>query len=58
MYFATGDKEREKLLKDFGKHTTGKSCVYINKVADIDPDVLRALIKRSVTFLQETYPNN
>ncbi|RKL67389.1 hypothetical protein CR203_08480 [Salipaludibacillus neizhouensis] len=58
LYFATGDTQREDLLKDFGKHTTGKACVYINKVADIDVDVLKALITQSVTFLNETYPKN
>ncbi|GGA73818.1 DUF1801 domain-containing protein [Ornithinibacillus halotolerans] len=56
LYFATGDPEREKLLKDFGKHTTGKACVYINKVADIDEDVLKKLITQSISFLRETYP--
>ncbi|NEU31685.1 DUF1801 domain-containing protein [bacterium LRH843] len=57
LYFATGDTKREELLKDFGKHTTGKACVYINKVADIDVDVLKALINQSIRFLKETYPN-
>jgi Domain of unknown function (DU1801) len=57
LYFATGDTEREKLLNDFGKHTTGKACVYINKIADIDVDVLKALIQQSIKFLQETYPD-
>ena len=57
LYFATGDTEREKLLKDFGKYTTGKACVYINKVADINVEVLKALIRQSVTFLKKTYPN-
>ncbi|MCM3575954.1 DUF1801 domain-containing protein [Mesobacillus subterraneus] len=56
LYFATGDTEREALLKDFGKHTSGKACVYINKVADIDVEVLKALINQSVTFLKERYP--
>ncbi|TYS69187.1 DUF1801 domain-containing protein [Sutcliffiella horikoshii] len=56
LYFATGDSKREELLKSFGKHTTGKACVYINKVADIDVEVLKALIKQSMLFLQETYP--
>lgn len=56
LYFATGDTKREELLKDFGKHTTGKACVYINKLADIDMDVLKALINQSITFLKETYP--
>lgn len=57
LYFATGDTKREDLLKDFGKHTTGKACVYINKVADIDVDVLKVLINQSVRYLKETYPN-
>ncbi|ENQ3107267.1 protein of unknown function (DU1801) [Bacillus sp. 491mf] len=57
LYFATGDPKREELLKNFGKYTSGKSCVYINKVEDIDITVLKALIKQSVSFLEETYPN-
>ncbi|MFN7251408.1 MAG: DUF1801 domain-containing protein [Anaerobacillus sp.] len=57
LYFATGDTKREELLKTFGKHTTGKACVYINKLADIDVDVLKELINQSVIFLKETYPN-
>lgn len=57
LYFATGDTEREELLSNLGKHTTGKACVYINKVADIDVLVLQALITQSVRFLQEKYPN-
>jgi hypothetical protein len=58
LYFATGDTKREVLLQGFGKHTTGKACVYINKVADIDIDVLKALIDQSVRFLKETYSNH
>ncbi len=58
LYFATGDEERAELLDRLGKHTSGKACVYINKVADIDEDVLKALIRRSITFLQQLYPNN
>jgi hypothetical protein len=57
LYFATGDTHRDDLLKDLGKHTTGKACVYINKIADIDVDVLKAIIKQSVAYLKETYPN-
>jgi hypothetical protein len=56
LYFATGNTKREELLEKFGKHTTGKACVYINKIADIDIDVLKELIAQSITFLQEMYP--
>ncbi|MBE1555529.1 DUF1801 domain-containing protein [Sporosarcina limicola] len=58
LYFATGDTEREEILARFGKHTTGKACVYINKVDDVDTDVLRELITQSVTFLQTLYPDS
>lgn len=56
LYFATGDTDREALLEKFGKHTSGKACVYINKIADIDVEVLKALINQSVAFLKERYP--
>ncbi|EQB38373.1 hypothetical protein M948_07275 [Virgibacillus sp. CM-4] len=56
LYFATGDQEREDLLQKLGKHTSGKACVYTNKLADIDIDVLKQLINQSVTFLKEKYP--
>lgn len=54
LYFATGDTERDALLQRFGKHTSGKACVYINKIADIDVEVLKAMINQSVKFLNET----
>jgi hypothetical protein len=56
LYFAPGDPDREELLSKFGKHTTGAACVYINKVADIDVEVLKELIKQSAAFLKKTYP--
>ncbi|MCT2537691.1 DUF1801 domain-containing protein [Aquibacillus koreensis] len=56
LYFATGDKRRDELLKDFGKHTSGKACVYINKVEDININILKRLIHQSIQFLRETYP--
>jgi hypothetical protein len=56
LYIAAGDLEREELLKEFGKHTTGKSCVYINKVADIDVDVLKKMIHKSIQFTRKMYP--
>ncbi|MET1013804.1 MAG: DUF1801 domain-containing protein [Paenisporosarcina sp.] len=58
LYFATGDTKRDELLKDFGKHTSGKACVYVNKVEDIDVQVLKELIKQSITFLQDLYPTS
>lgn len=56
LYFAPGDPDREALLSKFGKHTTGAACVYINKLADVDVDVLKKLITQSMAFLLKTYP--
>jgi hypothetical protein len=55
LYFAAGDPDRERLLAKFGKHTSGKSCVYINKLEDIDVEVLKEMISESITFLQTQY---
>ena len=39
----TSDKGKE-LLKKFGKHKTAKSCIYINRLADVDVEVLKELV--------------
>ena len=52
LYFATGDAKGDELLQDLGKHTAGKACVYINKVADIDEEVLKALIAAICRFFE------
>lgn len=56
LYFAAADPHRAALLKQLGKHKAGKSCVYMNKLADIDTNVLRQLILQSVHFLKKRYP--
>ncbi len=57
LYLMLSEDDREQLLSKLGKHTTGKACVYINKLDDIDLEVLKQLIQRSVACLQERYPN-
>lgn len=56
LYFASGDLNKKEILNRLGKHTTGKACVYINKVNDIDTTVLRELIVHSIHYLQKLYP--
>jgi hypothetical protein len=56
LYLAPGDPEREVLLNDFGKHSTGKGCVYIKKVSDVDIEILKALIQSTVNVLTKRYP--
>ena len=58
LYLSPDDNEREMLLAKFGKHTSGKACVYINKVDDIDVEVLKQLIISSMELIRKTYPEN
>jgi hypothetical protein len=48
IYLSYGFGEWEDLLSRLGKHKTGKACLYVNKLADIDTDVLEDLIRRTV----------
>lgn len=56
LYLAYEGEEREKLLEGFGKHTKSKACIYVNKLADIDTNVLKVLIKHTVETYQNLYP--
>ena len=48
IYLVGGYQERHhRLLARLGPHRTGKSCLYVKRLADVDVDVLRCLIKRS-----------
>ena len=55
-YFPEENARREALLAKLGKHRMGKSCLYVNKLSDIDLDVLRKLVEISVKKLRDTYP--
>ena len=57
LYLAYESEEREKLLESFGKHTKSKACIYVNKLADIDTDVLKDLIIHTVEIYQNLFPN-
>jgi len=48
LYFMGGFEEHKELLGRLGKHKTGKGCLYINKLQDVDLPTLRELIRQSV----------
>jgi len=48
LYGMLNHGEAKTLLAKLGKHTTGKGCLYIKKLADVDSTVLEALIKAAV----------
>ncbi|MBX2931396.1 MAG: DUF1801 domain-containing protein [Chitinophagaceae bacterium] len=55
LYVSCSCKGEEKLLKDLGKFTMGKSCIYVKKLADINQDVLKKIMKSTIDFLQQKY---
>jgi hypothetical protein len=55
VYIMAGFAGSEKLLARLGKHKTGKSCLYIKRLDDVDQAVLRKLIDASVKYLRKKY---
>lgn len=56
LYIMSGFSEYDDLMGRLGKFKTGKSCLYINKIEDIDQNVLKELIKASVDYIKQTNP--
>jgi Domain of unknown function (DU1801) len=57
LYGITGFSDSETLLAKLGKHTTGKGCLYIKKLADVDHNVLEALVVKSVAAKRARNPS-
>lgn len=56
IYIMPGYQDYADILADLGKHKLGKSCLYVNKLADIDLDVLRRLIRAGLDDLHQIWP--
>ncbi|MBE7171151.1 MAG: DUF1801 domain-containing protein [Williamsia sp.] len=57
LYLADDPVQKEAMLKRLGKHKAGKSCVYIQKLEDINKDVLIEMASNSVSYLKKQYPS-
>ena len=53
---AEAGERRDALLAKLGKYKTGKSCLYINKLGDVDMDVLEDLIRNDWDAMSRKYP--
>ncbi len=53
LYIMAGFDAYDELLSKLGKHRKGASCLYINKLADVDMDVLRQLVQQSFEHARE-----
>jgi hypothetical protein len=49
--------EDAKLMSKLGKHKTGKGCLYINRLDDVDRKVLRTIVEKSVALSRKTHPS-
>lgn len=53
LYIMSGFDRYEELLKKLGKYKTGKSCLYINKLKDVDTTILREIVSKSIEFVRK-----
>lgn len=56
LYIMAGFEGYADLLKKLGKFKTGKACLYVNKLADVDLPTLKELVKQSVKHMKATNP--
>ncbi len=52
LYNVIGSSDSKALLANLGKHTTGKGCLYIKKLADVDQQVLEAIVVKSLSAMR------
>jgi hypothetical protein len=56
LYIMAGFEQYNDLMQKLGKHKTGKSCLYIKSLADVNKGVLKELIAKSVAHIKATHP--
>ena len=55
IYIMPGYRDMSEKLDRLGKHRIGKSCLYINKLADIDLDVLEEIVLDGIAYMKTRY---
>lgn len=55
VYIMAGFGRYDELMAKLGKHKTGKSCLYIKRLSDVDEKVLEQLIAESVKYMRKNY---
>lgn len=58
LYIVGGFPRHADLMAKLGKYKTGKSCLYLTKLSDVDREVLESLIGESLDYMKATYPGN
>jgi len=55
LYVYSGADEHKHLLENLGKFKMGKGCIYVKKLADINTEVLKRLMRETIAFLHAKY---
>ena len=55
IYIVSGFSINPELMEKLGKYKTGKSCLYVKKLDDVDRSALAQLVKESVAFIRKKY---
>jgi len=58
IYLLDGFDGHTELLARLGKHKTGKSCLYVKRLSDIDQAIFEEMCRRSLAYMAEKYPAN
>ncbi|WP_428149508.1 DUF1801 domain-containing protein [Brevundimonas sp.] len=56
LYMSADEPGRTERLSRLGKHKSGKGCIYVNRLSDLDETVLREMARVSVATLKARYP--
>ncbi len=56
VYIMPGFQPFKPLMQKLGKYKTGKGCLYIKRLTDVDTGVLEELVAESVRYMKEKYP--
>ena len=58
LYIMDGFEKYDELMANLGKYKTGKSCLYVKRLSDVDEKVLKELIAESVKYFNDKYGKN
>ena len=58
LYLIDGFKGHAELMAKLGKHKTGKSCLYVKRLSDIDLVVLEDMCRSSLAYMAAEYPES
>jgi hypothetical protein len=58
LYLHLGDRDWDAELAKLGRHATGKGCLYLKRMADVDQKVLDQIIRKAITKMRKKHARN